>query len=81
MQLKIQPKSIDFQLGFVALRPDPPFESWHPPARGNSVNRAQPYTYTYIYIYIHIYIYIYIYTYIYIYIYTSFFFLYMAVRD
>ena len=40
--LKNQPKSIDFQLGFLALRPDPPFESWHPAAEGSSVNRAQP---------------------------------------
>ena len=40
---KHQPKSTDFQLGFLGLRPDPPFESWHPPAEGSSVNRTQPY--------------------------------------
>ena len=61
------PKPTYFQFGFGQLPPDPLRESWHLPATGNSVNRAQPYIYIYIYIPLYcIYIYIYICIYIYI---------------
>ena len=36
------PKPTYFKFGFGQLPPDPLRESWHLPATGNSVNRAQP---------------------------------------